>query len=57
MRYLLYVHEIIKKLTAQVEKVPPFVSTVKKNDGKINKNGQEQRGKNDGAPSRSLTRS
>jgi hypothetical protein len=32
------------------------VSTAAKNDGKINKNGQEQRGRNDGAPSRSLAR-
>jgi hypothetical protein len=33
------------------------MSTVTKNDGKISKNGQERRGKNDGAPSRSLASS
>jgi hypothetical protein len=31
-----------------------FLSTDKENDGKMRENGQEQRGRNDGAPSRSL---
>ncbi len=31
-----------------------ILSVATKNDGKMRKNGQEQRGKDDGAPSRSL---
>ena len=34
-----------------------ILSTAKENDGKIEKNRREQRGRNDGAPSRSLTSS
>ena len=33
---------------------PAHLSADKKNDGKMSENGQEQRGRNDGAPSRSL---
>jgi len=33
------------------------VSTVTENDGEMEGNGREQRGRNDGAPSRSLTSS
>ena len=54
----------VKKIIDDLEKgdrliVPEMsrLSTAKENDGKIEKNRREQRGRNDGAPSRSLTSS